>query len=156
MALDIDGYQPASAARLSAVVMNLITTAVAEHADQAGSLSAESREQTLLMRIHAFIEQHLGDCDLAPGTVAAAHYISVRYLYRLFEAQGTTVAAWIRHRRLERCRADLADPALVSAPVSAVAARWGLPDSAHFNRLFKRTYGLPPAEYRRAFLTPGS
>ncbi len=156
VALDMDGYQPASAARLSAVVMNLITTAVAEHAGQAGSLSAESRENTLLMRIHAFIEQHLGDCDLAPGPVAAAHYISVRYLYRLFEAQGTTVAAWIRHRRLERCRADLADPALGSAPVSAVAARWGLPDSAHFNRLFKRAYGLPPAEYRRAFLTSGS
>ena len=136
--------------------MNLITTAVAEHAGQAGSLPVESRENTLLMRIHAFIEQHLGDCDLAPGPVAAAHYISVRYLYRLFEAQGTTVAAWIRHRRLERCRADLADPALCSAPVSAVAARWGLLDSAHFNRLFKRTYGLPPAEYRRAFLTSGS
>jgi len=45
-----------------------------------------------------------------PGTVAAAHYISVRYLYRLFDAQGTTVAAWIRPRRLERCRVDLADP----------------------------------------------
>jgi len=156
VALDMDGYRPASAARLSAVVMNLITAAVAEHADQAGSLSAESREQTLLMRIHAFIEQHLGDSDLAPGPVAAAHYISVRYLYRLFESQGTTVAAWIRHRRLERCRADLADPALGGAPVSAVAARWGMPDPAHFNRLFKRTYGLPPAEYRRACRAPGS
>ena len=66
VALDMDGYQPASAARLSAVVMNLVTTAVAEHADQAGSLPAESREQTLLMRIHAFIEQHLGDCR--PGS----------------------------------------------------------------------------------------
>ena len=40
VALDMDGYQPASAARLSAVVMNLITTAVAEHAGQAGSLPA--------------------------------------------------------------------------------------------------------------------
>jgi hypothetical protein len=65
----------------------------------------------VLLRIHAFIEQHLGDADLTPGLVAAAHYISVRYLYRLFEAQGTTVATWIRHRRLEGCRKDLADPA---------------------------------------------
>ncbi len=72
----------------------------------------------------------------------------------LAEAQGTTVAAWIRHRRLERCRKDLADPAFSTAPVSAVAVRWGLPDSAHFSRLFRRTYGLPPAEYRRACLTP--
>jgi AraC-like DNA-binding protein len=154
VALDMDSYRPASAARLSTVVMNLLTTAVAEHADRAGSLPVESREQALVLRIHAFIEQHLGDADLAPGHVAAAHYISVRYLYRLFEAQGTTVAAWIRHRRLERCRADLADPALRAAPVSAVGARWGLPDSAHFSRLFRRTYGLPPAEYRQACLTP--
>jgi AraC-binding-like domain len=67
IALDLDGYLPASAARLSTVVMDLVTTAVAERADQAGSLSAESRERTLLLRIHAFIEQHLGDADLAPG-----------------------------------------------------------------------------------------
>jgi AraC-like DNA-binding protein len=154
VALDLDSYRPASAARLSTVVMNLVTAAVAERADQCGSLAAESREQTLLLRIHAFIEQHLSDPDLAPGAVAAAHYISVRYLYRLFEAQGTTVAAWIRQRRLERCRTDLADPALSGTPVSALAARWGLLDSAHFSRLFRRTYGRPPAEYRRACLTP--
>jgi AraC-like DNA-binding protein len=155
VALDMDRYQPASAARLSTVVINLVTAAVAEHADQAGALPAESRDHTLLIRIHAFIEQHLGDADLAPAAVAGAHYISVRHLYRLFEAQGTTVAAWIRHRRLERCRADLADPALGGAPVSAVAARLGLPDPAHFNRLFKRTYGMSPAEYRRTCLAPG-
>jgi AraC-like DNA-binding protein len=34
-----------------------------------------------------------------------------------------------------------------------VAARWGLPDSAHFSRLFRRTYGLPPAEYRRNYIS---
>jgi AraC-like DNA-binding protein len=152
--LDLESYLPASAARLSTVVMNLVTTAVAERADQAQQLSVESRERTLLLRIHAFIEQHLGDTDLAPGIVAAAHFISVRYLYRLFETQNTTVAAWIRHRRLERCRKDLADPAFCAVPVSAVAARWGLPDSAHFSRLFRHTYGLPPAEYRRACLMP--
>lgn len=123
MALDLDGYLPASAARLSTVVMDLVTTAVAERADQVGSLSAESRERTLLLRIHAFIEQHLGDADLAPGMVAASHFIFVRYLYRVFAVQNTTVAAWIRHRRLERCRKDLADPAFYAMPVSAVAAR---------------------------------
>ena len=95
----------------------------------------ESRERILLLRIHAFIEQHLGEADLSPGLVAAAHHVSVRYLHRLFEAQDTTVAAWIRRRRLERCRRDLADPALGAVPVSTVAARWGLPDPAHFSRV---------------------
>ena len=151
--LDLETYRPASAARLSTVMMDLVTTAVAERAGHAESLQIESRERTLLLRIYAFIEQNLGEMDLSPGIVAAAHHVSVRYLHRLFEAQDTTVAAWIRQRRLERCRRDLADPALVAVPVSAVAARWGLPDSAHFSRLFRRAYGLPPAEYRRGFFT---
>ena len=152
--LDLETYQPASAARLCTVMMDLVTTAVAERAGQAESLQIESRERTLLLRVHAFIEQHLGEAGLSPGLVAAANHVSVRYLHRLFEAEDTTVAAWIRRRRLERCRRDLADPALAGVPVSTVAARWGLPDPAHFSRVFRLTYGLPPAEYRRNYLTP--
>lgn len=151
--LDLDTYQPASAARLSTVMMDLVTTAVAERAGRAGSLPIESRERTLLLRVHAFIEQNLGDTGLTPDVVAAAHHLSVRHLHRLFEPQGTTVAAWIRQRRLERCRRDLADPGFIAVPVSAVAARWGMPDPAHFSRLFRRAYGLPPAEYRRGLFT---
>ena len=151
MVLDLETYRPSSAARLSTVMMDLVTTAVAERAGHAESLPIESRERTLVLRIHTFIEQNLGETDLSPGIVAAAHHISVRYLHRLFETQDTTVAAWIRQRRLERCRRDLANPAFTAVPVSAVAARWGLIDSAHFSRLFRRAYGLPPAEYRRGF-----
>jgi AraC-like DNA-binding protein len=150
--LDLEAYEPASATRLGTVTTDLVTAAVAERAEQAELVPAESRERTLLLQIRAFIEQHLGETELAPGAVAAANHVSPRYLYRLFAAQDTTVAAWIRQRRLERCRRDLADPALGALPVSAVAARWGLPDPAHFSRLFRRTYGVPPAEYRRRCL----
>jgi AraC-like DNA-binding protein len=149
VALDLETYPPASASRLCTVMMDLVTAAVAERAGQIEAQPIESRERTLLLRIHAFIEEHLGEPDLSPPAVAAAHHISVRYLYRLFEAQDTSVAAWIRQRRLERCRRDLADPALVTVPVGSVAARWGVPDAAHFSRLFRQAYGLPPAEYRR-------
>jgi AraC-like DNA-binding protein len=39
--------------------------------------------------------------------------------------------------------------------VSAIAARRGLPDPAHFSRLFRGAYGLPPGDYRRASLAAG-
>jgi AraC-like DNA-binding protein len=152
--LDLDTYAPTSAARLSTVLTDLVTAAVAERAEQADALRIESRERIMLLHVHAFIEQHLGEADLSPGLVAAAHHVSVRQLHRLFEAEDTTVATWIRRRRLERCRRDLADPALDAVPVSTVAARWGLPDPAHFSRVFRRAYGLPPAEYRRTYLGP--
>jgi AraC-like DNA-binding protein len=107
-------------------------------------------DQTLgpLRRVHGFIEARLGDPGLSPGTIAAAHSISPRYLYKLFETQGTGVAAWIRRRRLERCRRDLLDPALADRPVSAIAARWGLTNAAHFSRAFRAAYGAAPSEYR--------
>ncbi|TDD31619.1 helix-turn-helix domain-containing protein [Nonomuraea terrae] len=150
VAMDHATYRPESAARLSTVVTDLVSTAVAERAEQANALPPDSRQRALQLRVHAFIEQRLGDTELDPATVAAAHHVSVRLLHRLFESEHTTVAAWIRRRRLERCRADLADPAFAHLPVSAVGARWGLPDAAHFSRLFRSAYGMPPAEYRRA------
>ena len=60
-----------------------------------------------------------------------------------------TVAGWIRSRRLERCRRDLADPSLAARPVAAIAARWGFSSAADFSRAFRTAHGVPPAEYRR-------
>ncbi|MEU8360771.1 helix-turn-helix domain-containing protein [Nonomuraea sp. NPDC048882] len=152
VALDHETYRDASAARLSTVVTDVVAAAVAERLDQERArpveLPDDFRQRTLLLRVRAFIEQRLGESDLDPAVIAAAHHISVRYLHRLFESEDTTVAAWIRQRRLERCRADLMAGGAQS--VSAVGARWGLPDSAHFSRLFRRAYGMPPAEFRRA------
>ncbi|MET7337799.1 helix-turn-helix domain-containing protein [Nonomuraea sp. NPDC005650] len=148
VAEDLETYRPGSAARLSTIVMDLVSTAVAERVELTRALPEDSRQRVLLMRIHTFIEERLGDVGLDPAAVAAAHHVSVRYLHRLFEAEQTTVAAWIRRRRLERCRAELAEGGTRS--VSEIGARWGLPDSAHFSRLFKSAYGMPPAEYRRA------
>ncbi|GAA0211697.1 helix-turn-helix domain-containing protein [Actinomadura nitritigenes] len=156
VAEDAGTYDPASAARLPAVVMDLLDMTIAERTSQVAALVPETRERVLLRRVHAFVERHLGDTGLGPGMIAAAHHVSLRHLHRLFESQDTTVAAWIRHRRLERCRRDLTDPAMAAESVSGIAARWGLPDPAHFSRLFRRAYGASPAEYRRASLEPGA
>jgi len=156
VAVDVETYQSGSADRLSAVVTEVLTATIAERIDQADLVSPETQQRVLLIRIHAFLEQHLGDRRLGPEAVAAAHHISVRYLHRLFATQNMTVAGWIRRRRLEQCRRDLADPALHAVPIGAVAARSGFLDSAHFSRLFRRTYGMPPREYRNRCLAPRS
>jgi AraC-like DNA-binding protein len=102
----------------------------------------------LLMRVKAHIERHLGDPALRPGSIAAAHFITTRYLHRLFETEGCTVSEWIRRARLERCRRDLADPALAGDTILAIATRWGMPDGAHFSRMFRAAHGMSPREFR--------
>jgi AraC-like DNA-binding protein len=138
----------ADGTRLGTAVLDLLTAALAARARRTGSVPADSQRRVLLQRVHAYIEQHLGDPGLAPETIAAAHHVSVRYLYKLFEAQGQGVAGQVRRRRLERCRRDLLDPALRARPVRAIGARWGLPDPASFSRAFRAAYGVAPSEYR--------
>lgn len=104
----------------------------------------------LLDRIKAHVEAHLGDPDLAPAGIAAAHFVSARHLHNLFAGTGTSAAAWIRARRVEMCRRDLADSALADVPAAAIGSRWGFRGPSHFGQVFKRATGLTPAAYREA------
>jgi AraC-like DNA-binding protein len=142
-------HRIADGARLGGAVLDLLSVAMAARlGEDARRVPPEPRQRALLTDVYAFIERRLGDPELTPATVAAAHHISVRYLYKLFESEGTTVAEWIRRRRLESCRRDLLDPSLAHRPVGAIAARWGLPNAAHFSRLFRDAYDVPPGRYR--------
>jgi AraC-like DNA-binding protein len=149
LANNIDHYTPAEAARLSTAAMEVLATRLAREADAGEWSTPESRRHALLTTVQAFVLQHLGDPALSPATVAAAHHISLRSLHQLFQDEGLTVAGWIRQRRLERCRRDLADPALADRPVAAIAARWAFPNAADFSRMFRAVHGMPPTEYRR-------
>lgn len=133
--------------RIAESVVDLLTTAVAERLDDTAA-DPESAQRALFLRISGFMEERLADPDLSPELIAAAHTVSVRYLHKLFALHGTTVCGWLRERRLEGCRRDLADRRLRHRNLGAVAARWGLHDPAHFSRLFKRAYGLAPSQYR--------
>lgn len=127
-------FREAEALRSAAAVIELIAVALeARLGDE-----QPAPDEWLRNRIAGYIEARLADPDLSPPGIAAAHHISVRRLHKLFEDQPLTVAALIRRRRLERCRAELTES---GRTVSAVAARWGFSDPTHFSKLFKTTYG---------------
>jgi AraC-like DNA-binding protein len=139
-----------AAHRLGAAAVDLAIAVLAERADAEDRLERHSPAVVLRQQIAAFITGNLGDPALTPAAVAAAHHISLRYLHRLFQQRERGVAAYIREERLRRCRADLADPLLDGRSVAEIGARWGFPDPVAFSRVFKRAYGLPPGQYRRA------
>ncbi|WP_406354033.1 helix-turn-helix domain-containing protein [Streptomyces sp. NBC_00658] len=143
LARDATPYRPCEELRLGMVVTDLVGAL----RDQ--WLGEEDPEPPVLLpRIQAYVLRHLGDGGLTPDRVAAAHHISTRYLHRLFQRQGLTVAAWIKAQRLERCRRDLADPHLRRLPVYAIGARWGFANAADFSRAFRTAYGITPTCFR--------
>jgi AraC-like DNA-binding protein len=133
---------------LGTVVVDLLSALLAHALDADALLSPETHRQTLVLRIRAFVQQHLHDPHLSPPAIAAAHNISTSYLHRLFQQEDETVAALIRNQRLDHARRDLADPALRTTPIHTIAARWGFPRAADFTRAFRAAYGMPPSDYR--------
>jgi AraC-like DNA-binding protein len=112
-----------------------------------GAGLADSRDRlrdVLLVAARRYVDTHLGDDDLTPRRIAAAHAVGLRTLYDAFEPSGESVGAYIRRRRLERCYADL-----VSArdrSVGEVALHWGFRNSSHFSRVFRERYGVSPRD----------
>ena len=147
---NLDQLSGATGARLAHSGLDLVTTLFAHELGAAEDLGDPHR--ALMQRIRSYIETNLGSPDLGPAQIAAVHFISTRHLQILFHEEGTTVSSWIRSRRLERCRRDLLDPLCAGRPVASIATRWGFVDAAHFSRVFKATYGVPPSDVRAAAL----
>jgi AraC-like DNA-binding protein len=116
-----------------------------EPADGAGGQLPAS---VLRNQMKAYVDEHLADPALGPESIARAHYISTRYVHKLFAKEEMSVSEWIRHRRLEACLRDLRDPELAHETISEIARGWALSNPAHFSRIFRGAYGCTPREAR--------
>lgn len=98
----------------------------------------------------AYALRHLGDFNLVPASIAREQHVSLRHLQAAFARDGETISGWLRRTRLERIRADLADPAFAAVPVGGIGARWGMANHAHMSRAFRAQFGCTPSDFRRA------
>ena len=107
-------------------------------------------ERDRWQRLVAYIEAHLGDAELSVDAVSKELGISKRLTHRLFETQRTQYGAYLRTRRLERAKEELANPRLAQLSVSEIAWRSGFNDASHFSRAFRDRFGVPPGAWRKA------
>jgi AraC-like DNA-binding protein len=133
--------------RFSEAILDLVASAYAcitAAAPDGSSIAIARREQ-----IRSYIETHLHDPALTPGSVAAAVHLSPRRLHQLFEADGETVGAYILRRRLEECARAMSDAAQRSRTVTEIAFLHGFNNASHFGRVFRERYQTTPSDYRR-------
>lgn len=111
------------------------------------------RSAMLFEELTDWLDAHLADDALSAESLAAEHFMSARYVRKVFADNGTTVSSYVRTRRLERIRDELVQPWSIHLPVSVIAARWGYRDASVFSRAFARQFGQGPQSFRRTALT---
>lgn len=118
------------------------TRDAAETARLRGARAARLRE------IKADIERNLCTEDLSVVTLAARHRLPVRYVQRLFEAEGVSFTEFVLERRLARVHRLLIDQRLADRPIGIIAFEAGFTNQPYFNRAFRARFGTAPSDVR--------
>ncbi len=141
-----EGAGPADAAAMGEALIALLPPSLIE----GRACPALPDDSDMLYRgACQLIDQALQEPELGPAWLAERLQVSLRQLYRLFEARGETVCRVIQHGRLSRCAEALANPGLARRSITQIAFQWGFTDSAHFSRAFKKAHGESPRAYRQ-------
>lgn len=118
-------------------------------ADSGATDAPTSHVAALFSQLTAWLDEHLADPDASTEALAEAHFLSPRYVRRIFADHGTTVSDHLRRRRLEMVRGELLDPAHDGETVAAIGLRWGFRDPSALSRAFAREFGTSPQRLRR-------
>jgi AraC-like DNA-binding protein len=66
----------------------------------------------------------------------------------LFEAERESLSEFVLAQRLVHAHRMLADPRFAGRAIGAIAFEAGFGDLSHFNRTFRRRFGMTPSEAR--------
>ena len=101
-----------------------------------------------LQAIKADITAHLDDGNLCVAAVAVRHRVTLRYLQKLFEADGASFSEFVVGQRLANAYRMLTNPLHSHRAIGNIAYDVGFNDLSYFNRAFRRRYGSTPSEVR--------
>jgi AraC family transcriptional regulator len=106
------------------------------------------RRRPRWLRIVEDAIEAVGAETLSVAELAALSGVHASHLLRTFRRHhGMTVATYVRRRRIERARVEVAK---ADRPLSAIALDAGFSDQSHFTRVFRQTFGETPGQYARS------
>ncbi len=106
-----------------------------------------ARDQAFLAELNRLVESRCTDPDFRVEDLASALAVERRTLQRKLKAlTGLTPVVYLRHLRLQRALDGLKNS---EDSVTAIALSCGFASPQHFSRLFRRTYGRSPDQWRR-------
>ncbi|HWA43549.1 MAG TPA: AraC family transcriptional regulator [Hypericibacter adhaerens] len=137
------------ASQLSENILDLLGLML-DSAEHKGHRDFDDRSLMAAMfkRICGYLRENLGDHELSPVAVALNHRISLRYLHKLFERNGTTFGRWLMEVRLQEARRRI-----LSDPQHAMTLQWiafscGFTSQSHFSTQYRARFNETPRETR--------
>lgn len=94
-----------------------------------------------------YLEKHYADAEISVEVLAKKCNLSVRYFYKLFKQYyRASPKTYVLMQKIESAKTMLSYGSL---KIYEIAENCGFSNVYHFSKIFKKTVGLSPIEYRK-------
>ena len=109
----------------------------------------EKQEERAITGITRYLQEHLAE-EISLSVLAEQFHLNPQYISQLFKSEiGVNFLVYLTNIRMERAKKLLLSTAL---SIAEVAEQSGYGDYRVFTKVFKKSEGITPSQYRRDFL----
>ena len=114
-----------------------------------GAAEPEKQEERTITGITRYLQEHLAD-EMSLSVLAEEFHLNPQYISQLFKNEiGVNFLSYLTNIRMEKAKKLLLSTSL---SVAEVAEKSGYGDYRVFTKVFKKSEGITPSQYRRDFL----
>jgi AraC-like DNA-binding protein len=118
-----------------------------QHIDMFGGRPDKAARLSAILHL---IETRSSAVELSVAMVARLLGVTSRYVHLLLRQTGKTFGRHVLEARLQKAAALLLDPLWRERRIGEIALESGFGDLSHFNRAFRRRFGMTPSAMREA------
>ena len=109
----------------------------------------EQQEERTITGLTRYLQEHLSE-EVSLSVLAEEFHLSAQYISQLFKSEiGVNFLAYLTNVRMEQAKKLLLS---TSVSIAEVAQQSGYADYRVFTKVFKKSEGITPSQYRREFL----
>ena len=109
----------------------------------------EKQEERAITGITRYLQEHLAE-EISLSVLAEQFHLNPQYISQLFKSEiGVNFLVYLTNIRMEKAKKLLLSTAL---SIAKVAEQSGYGDYRVFTKVFKKSEGITPSQYRRDFL----
>lgn len=113
------------------------------------ALEEEIKDNATIFSIKEFINKNYSNETLSVKDISEHVYLSSTYVCTIFKNEtGKTLNQYLTEFRIEKAKNMLKDPRF---KITDISSKVGYSDSNYFGKIFKKSVGLSPSEYRERY-----